>query len=232
MLLASSCAQDEQTLTYTQTEQPSIIYITDHSIIPYRFYIEYSEHALFYYNYPKGFVYLSPEQIENGLMHVYPGELWTFSNPFQPQEGDDSDNCTLLRFSGAPLSVLTRTRLEIRVQPPGCGSYTSAGDKFEAMYAQVEAISDSIIRDSIEVSGITAQYMESMQQRPDILISYGDFTRKDSKISQRTAIFENNGSVWEISLYWHYYDDEPPEVKEYYDLVIESFRIVEFPNAW
>ncbi|MGD9143471.1 MAG: hypothetical protein PVG61_06470 [Dehalococcoidia bacterium] len=74
---------------------------------------------------------------------------------------------------------------------------------------------EEIIRKVMLVAGISADYLKAVE------------TYMGEKMSLRVAIFEHAGLTWEIQMFWYYPEPEPPEVEEYFNHVLETFRILD-----
>lgn len=100
--------------------------------------------------------------------------------------------------------------------------FPSAAEKFSAFIGAANSSGDNITIKKITVSGIPADYIEYFRKSK---ISTSDGV-KDARKSTRCVIFEYVDLIWTISIDWNSVEPEPPEIRTYFDHVIETFKIL------
>jgi hypothetical protein len=114
---------------------------------------------------------------------------------------------------------IPESQLTITVQTPGQLEYKNAQGKFEYTRS-LFSTADDLSTKQIKVSGISSFYLKAF-------LSHGDSEYYSKyKSSHRYSIFDYKGLIWEISLVWVYQDTEPLEVQQYFNHIIETFKIL------
>ncbi len=108
-------------------------------------------------------------------------------------------------------------RLSVIVDEPFPGYLGNAIDKFNYLVSTQNSSDDIIIKKILIISGINAYYLEYFKDPEKI----------GRKNSSRVALFDYAGLIWEINMTTYSPYPEPKEVQEYFDHVIETFKILE-----
>jgi hypothetical protein len=139
-----------------------------------------------------------------------------------PYEGI-SANYSYVKFRGSSRGSPV---LRIAVQKPGFDGYSNASEKFEDQVTKATINTDNITIKKSLVYGITADYLEYFQITKE-QEQIGETLYLERYMSYRAVVFNYSDLIWEISMYLYYYIYEPPEVREYFDHVIETFKFLE-----
>jgi hypothetical protein len=119
---------------------------------------------------------------------------------------------------------LPETMLWVRVQEPWIAYYTDANELLNYWVSEDGVVTKDITTKEIGVSGIKAYYYKSFQVSPD---KYKlENTVFPYNISHRFVFFDYSGYIWEINMFWFYQYSEPPEVEEYFNHIVETFKIL------
>jgi hypothetical protein len=113
---------------------------------------------------------------------------------------------------------LPKPMLSIIVQKKGYWEYHDASEKFNFFMSNLK-YADSVVTNNTTVSDIPAYYIEEFYNAAKSS-SYPAY-----KGSSRTCVFDYAGLIWDITMSWYYNGNEPPEIKEYFKHVIETFKI-------
>jgi hypothetical protein len=114
---------------------------------------------------------------------------------------------------------LTKCHITITFQKPGFLKRYTPQDVIYAYEDAAENIT-SLQESTITVFGIESLYMKYTRDSPvDSSVP--------SKLSLRITAFEYNSMIVYINLFWHYFENEPPEVEQYFKHAIETFRFLE-----
>jgi hypothetical protein len=184
---------------------------TSNTITPhYRFYkmengdirLNYLDHPLFSFEYSEYF----------GLLDIYQ----------VPQDTTSSKHSDVL-FTIHQIN-LPEIILWVRVQEPWSDHYVNAGELLDYWVSEDGRFTDDIEINHIRVSGIRANNFKSFQVVKEGLAK--ETIAYPYNLSHRIVTFDNSGLIWEIKMFWFYQGNEPPEVQEYFDHVIETFKIL------
>ena len=97
-------------------------------------------------------------------------------------------------------------------------------DLFKIYLSEHTQFTEEITIKEMLVSGISADYMESFQ-------TLGKTKPQGNvevyRMSARVVVFDYADLIWAIQLFWFYHEPEPPEIEEYFNHVIETFKILE-----
>jgi hypothetical protein len=143
--------------------------------------------------------------------------------PDHPMKYGVSDvDFTLINYDTGSLIAA----LSIRVRAPGLNYFYNANEKFDDLLKTKTEVTDNVTVNEELVSGITAHYLESLETVEDTIVA-GVLIDPKHQMSLRAVVFDYADLIWIISLAWSYQDSEPPEVEEYFNHVIETFRILD-----
>jgi hypothetical protein len=163
--------------------------------------LEYLEHPLFSIEYPDFFNLVDLNNIPGYPMsYDVSTVIFTYLH-------DDPD--------------LLDSHLVIGVESPSVTGFNNASEKLEDLFSPKTPENGSLSIKEVSVFGIPAYYLESF--KTDVVSP----SPRKYNMSYRLIGFENVGLVWTISMSWNYFDSEPPEIEEYFNHVIDTFRILD-----
>jgi hypothetical protein len=169
--------------------------------------LEFCNHPLYSFEYPSVFncIDLNNQPPNTGRM---------------PMTYDESR----LDFTVEQLG-LPKPELSIIVQQPGYWEYHNASEKFNFFMSNSKSAC-SVVTNNTTVSGIPAYYIEEFYDaaKSSYYPAY--------KGSSRTCIFDYAGLIWDITMNWNYNGTEPREIQEYFDHVVETFKIIEICDVY
>ena len=111
--------------------------------------------------------------------------------------------------------------LVIGIESPSITGFNNASEKIEDLFSRKTTENGDLSIKEVSVFGIPGYYLESF--RTDVVSP----SPRKYNMSYRLIGFEHVGLVWTISMSWNYYDSEPPRIKEYFNHVIQTFKIIE-----
>jgi hypothetical protein len=115
--------------------------------------------------------------------------------------------------------------LSIGVQKVGIQDIYNANDSLSYWTSYEISLSETvnITTNKTSIQGIPAIETEIFKTLGEFSIS-GHSVYPPRKSIFRGVFFEYNNMVWAIILNWDYLNSEPPEVRQYFDHVIETFK--------
>jgi hypothetical protein len=108
--------------------------------------------------------------------------------------------------------------LRIRVEPHTW--YENANEKFNTWLKKENVNSDNLTTKQVKISGVPANYLEVTYKEEDPFYP-------THLVTLRVISFDYENFIWEIALYWNYFDSEPIQVQEFFDHIISSFKFLE-----
>jgi hypothetical protein len=110
--------------------------------------------------------------------------------------------------------------LRIRVEPPVPKAYTNASEASQYWVNIESKTSDNITTSTKTATGLQAIYLKSFYE------DQGSY--RLHMTSFRMVTFDYAGFIWEIFLTWNYpyHEIEPPEIEEYFNHIIGTFKIL------
>ena len=206
----SGCSGTQETVTDNTVDNETPVSTTRE--ISYKTYemkpddtrLIYLNHPLFSFEYPEEF-----ELID--LNHM----------PDHPRVYDISDVDFLIKQYPLP-----EISLQIRIIKPGFAGNYDMNTLSEEWFSTAESYGATITAGRKTVSGIEAYYIETSGTREEDKFG-AIMIYPERQESFRGVFFYYQDLIWSISLTWPYSESAPHEIGEYFDHIIETFRIVE-----
>jgi hypothetical protein len=116
--------------------------------------------------------------------------------------------------------------LEILVQNPGFLDRNTSGDVIKYLTSLQSTKWHDTNISTKKVAGIQADYLKTFSIREEWRVQE-QLIYPEHYSSLRGVAFDYAGLIWVISMTWHYFESEPPEIQGYFNHVIETFKILE-----
>jgi hypothetical protein len=203
VILVVSCVGCNTTSSTAQLVTTPITYKT-YEMKPDDSRLKNFQHPLFSFEYPEAFTLVDLNKIPEYLGDYH-----------------RSDIDFLIKRPNLP-----SIKIEIIITESGVKGYQDAKLMFNSWISEARSDGDTIESGRKTVSHIKSYYFARWGYREDYIIA-GHLVYPASNRSFRAVVFDYHQLTWSISLTWDYFDSEPPEAQEYFNHIIETFKILE-----
>jgi hypothetical protein len=160
---------------------------------------EYFKPQLFSFEYPDLIKYVDPANYDTHTL---------------------SRNSTDFEFLGDEINRIPQPEIYIFVQRPPFRNQNTLDDVFNALKVVPYSV-HNVIENNIKIAGCQAKYLEFTSE-----MIYEDYYRPHI-VSLKAMVFQYQGCFWTIKFLWSFVDSEPPEVKKYFNHIVETFKFLE-----